>query len=260
MSELSLVRKLSSEGVLRLIMNRPEVHNAFDDQQAQRLIDALLAAGEDSRVRVVVLEGAGKSFSAGGDINYMRRMGGNSYEDNLTDARRLATLMKTLNFLPKPTIARVQGAAMGGGAGLICCCDIAIGAPGARLALSEIKIGMVPATIAPYVVRAIGQRAARRLFLTGEIVAAEHARTLGFLSEVVAEEHLDRRVGELAQVLLGNAPAGLGKAKRIIEDVSGGSIDEEMIGKTVRLIADIRDSSEGREGLSAFLERREPQW
>lgn len=260
MSDSSLIQEQSETGVLRIIMNRPEVHNAFDDIQIQRLIEALSNAENDPTVKVVILEGLGKSFSAGGDINYMRRMGSNTYEDNIEDASRLALLMKTLNFLPKPTIARVHGAAMGGGVGLVCCCDFAIGTPQAKLALSEIKLGMVPATIAPYVVQTIGAKAARRLFMTGEMLNADSALKLGLLSEVVDEAQLDTRIEELTGVLLANAPNGLSKAKQIVVDVAHGEIDDDMIAGTVKFIADIRDSDEGREGLSAFLEKRRPVW
>ncbi|QQD18579.1 enoyl-CoA hydratase/isomerase family protein [Spongiibacter nanhainus] len=260
MSESELVQELSADGKLRLIMNRPEVHNAFDDRQVANLTDALLAAAENPGVRLVVIEGRGKNFCAGGDINYMRRMGENTFQENVEDARRLATLMKVLNDLPKPTIARVQGAAMGGGVGLVCCCDIAVGEPNTFLALSEIKIGMVPATIAPYVVKTIGPKPARRLFMTGEKVSASRAEALGMLSEVVADGSLDSRIAEISTTLLANAPSGLAKAKQIIERVSRGGIDEKMIEDTVRFIAEIRDSTEGREGLSAFLEKRKPNW
>ncbi|MBW2941330.1 enoyl-CoA hydratase-related protein [Zhongshania aquimaris] len=260
MSDSTLIQEQSETGVLRIILNRPEVHNAFDDIQIQSLIEALSYAQSDPTVKVVILEGSGKSFSAGGDINYMRRMGSNTYEDNIEDASRLALLMKTLNFLPKPTIARVHGAAMGGGVGLVCCCDFAIASPAAKLALSEIKLGMVPATIAPYVVQTIGPKAARRLFMTGEMLSADSALKLGFLSELVEEDQLDVRIAELAAVLLANAPNGLSKVKKIVSDVSHGEIDDDMIAGTVKFIADIRDSDEGREGLSAFLEKRPPAW
>jgi len=260
MSDTELLQELSSNGVLRLTMNRPEVHNAFDDHQALRLITALEAAAANPEVRIVVLGSNGKSFSAGGDINYMRKMGSNTYQQNLADGGQLAKLMKTLNFLPKPTIARVQGAAMGGGVGLVCCCDIVVGSPKARLALSEIKLGVLPATISPYVVRSIGEKAARRLFMTGEMVDADWALRLGFLSEIVAEENLDPRIDEIAEMLLKNAPKGLGLAKQLVFDVAEGDISEEMIQHTVKFITDVRDSDEGREGLSAFLEKRAPNW
>ncbi|MCK9502813.1 MAG: enoyl-CoA hydratase-related protein [Porticoccaceae bacterium] len=261
MSENALLQELTPKGVLHLTMNRPEIHNAFDDHQVVRLIAALEDAATNPNVKVVVLASNGKSFSAGGDINYMRRMGSNTYEENLADGGQLAKLMHTLNFLPKPTIARVQGAAMGGGVGLVCCCDIAIGTTKARLALSEIKIGMLPATISPYVVRTIGEKAARRLFMTGEMVDAQWAQALGFLSEVVdTDEQLDAKIEEIADTLLKNAPRGLAKAKQLVFDVAQGDVDETMVQYTIKFIADVRDSHEGREGLSAFLEKRAPNW
>ncbi len=260
MSDSELLQHLDPRGVLTLTMNRPDVHNAFDDAQQQRLIEALEAAVSDPAVRVVVLAGSGKSFSAGGDLKYMRRMGNNSYQENLADAGRLAHLLKLLNDFPKPTIARVQGAAMGGGVGLVCCCDIAIGSDAARFALSEVKVGMVPATISPYVVRSIGEKAARRLFLTGEMVDAERALRVGYLSEVVAEAELDAKVAEVVQQLLNNAPEGLAKAKWIIGEVFARPLDATVVTKTVELIAEVRESDEGKEGLSAFLEKRAPAW
>ena len=248
------------KSILHLIMNRPDVHNAFDDHQIARLTEALNEAATDTKVRIVVLSSTGKSFSAGGDLNYMRRMSSNSYAENLTDANALATLMKTLNFFPKPTIAKVQGAARGGGVGLISCCDIAIGSDSANLSLSEVKVGMVPATIAPYVIKAIGEKAARRLFLTAEILNAEQAKVAGFLSEVVGDDQLDSTVEELANSLLNNAPEGMRQAKQAVFNYADGAVTEEMIASTVKLIADVRNSDEGKEGLSAFLEKRKPNW
>lgn len=255
-----LLVALEPRGVLRLTMNRPEVHNAFDDHQALRLLQALDAAASDDAVRVVVLGATGKSFSAGGDLNYMRRMGGNSYEENLRDAGQLARLMKTLNFFPRPTIARVQGGAFGGAVGLVSCCDIAIGTPRARFALSEARVGMAPATIAPYVVRAIGEKSARRFFTTAETISAERALALNLLSEVVAEDALDDAIEAVISALLSNGPAAVGKAKGIVFDVADGAVTEGMIEHTVRFIADIRGSDEGREGLNAFLQKRAPLW
>jgi len=260
MSDNSLLRDLSPEGVLRLTMNRPEVHNAFDDHQVRRLLDALDSAAEDSAVRVVILASEGKSFSAGGDIDYMRRMGNNSYEENLADGGQLARLMKTLNFLPRPTIARVQGAAMGGGVGLACCCDFAIGSPRALFATSEVKLGMVAATISPYVAATVGEKAARRMFIGALPVKAEQALSLGLLSDLVPEEELDAAVDALAETLLENAPGAVRRSKALAFEVSSGPISDEMIDDTVKLIADVRDSDEGREGLSAFLEKRPPKW
>ncbi len=259
MSE-ELKSHLSDKGVLTLTMNRPDVHNAFDEHQILRLTKAIQKAESDSSVRIVVLAGEGRSFSAGGDINYMRQMGHNNYDENVEDASRLALLMKTLNFLPKPTIAKVQGAAMGGGVGLVSCCDFAIGSSRAKFALSEVKLGMIPATIGPYVVRTIGENNARRLFLSGQTIDAAHALNIGFLSELVNDDQLVDAVDTLCQQLLKNAPNSLALAKKLAIEVADTDITDEMIEKTVKTIADIRDSDEGREGLSAFLEKRPPTW
>ncbi len=252
--------KTNTKGIRTITMNRPEVHNAFDDNQVQRLIQAFESAATDNNVRVVVLAGAGKSFSAGGDIDYMRRMGENSYEQNLADGGQLAQLMKSLNNLPKPTIARVQGATMGGGVGLVCCCDYAIGSPRARFATSEVKLGVLPATIAPYVVATIGEKAARRMFMSGQPVSDEQAVALGILSDVVPEEKLDSAVEALADTLVKNGPDAVRLAKQLTFDVSHRPVSEDLIAATVRLIADVRDSDEGREGLNAFLQKRPPNW
>jgi methylglutaconyl-CoA hydratase len=251
---------LATNGILRITMNRPEVHNAFDDHQIARLTTALDEAASNPSVRVIIISGNGKNFSAGGDINYMRRMGGNSYEDNLADGGKLARLMKTLNGISKPTIARVQGAAMGGGVGLVSCCDFAIGTPASKLTLSEVKLGMIPATISPYVVMTIGEKAARRLFMSAETVQGHEARALGFFSGVVEEDELDTAVDALAATLLKNAPAAVGLSKQLATMVAAGDISDQLISETVKLIADVRDSNEGREGLSAFLEKRAPSW
>ncbi len=255
-----LLLHLSEKGVLRLTMNRTDVHNAFDDHQIIRITEVLEAASESEQVKVVVLGSAGRSFSAGGDLNYMRRMGQHSYDENYADAGRLAKLLEVLNFLPQPTIARVQGAAFGGGVGLICCCDMAVGTPRVKMALSEVKLGMVPATIGPYVVRTLGEKAARRLFITGEIVRAEEAKSLGFLNKIVDEEQLDEAVNEWVEKILKNAPNAVRAAKKLVFDVASGAVTDEMIEGTIKLIADTRDSEEGREGLTAFLEKRPPNW
>lgn len=257
-NELEVV--LADTGILRITMNRPEVHNAFDDHQIARFTAALEAAASNPAVRVLVIASNGKNFSAGGDINYMRRMGGNSYDENLADGGQLARLMKTLNGIPKPTIARVQGAAMGGGVGLVSCCDFAIGTPASKLTLSEVKLGIIPATISPYVVMTIGEKAARRLFMSALPVQGHEALTLGFLSEVVEEDQLDAAVDALADTLLKNAPSAVALSKRLATQVAAGDINDQLIHETVKLIADVRDSDEGREGLSAFLEKRTPSW
>lgn len=256
----ALIQELDERGVLRLTMNRPAVHNAFDDEQIVRLTEALNAAGKNEKVRLVILGSTGKSFCAGGDLNYMRRMGTLNYEENLADAGRLATLLHTLNFLPRPTIARAQGAAFGGGVGLISCCDMAIGTPYLKMALSEVRLGIAPATIAPYVVRAIGERQSRRLFLTGEIIRADRAKEIGFISDIAEADELDNAIENVIASILQNGPQAVRGAKQAIFNVTDAKVEDEMIAKTVKMIADMRDSEEGREGMSAFLEKRKASW
>ena len=190
----------------------------------------------------------------------MRRMGSNSYQENIDDGGQLAQLMYTLNFLPKPTIARIQGAAMGGGVGLACCCDFAVGSPSALFATSEVKLGMVAATISPYVVSTVGEKAARRMFMSALPVRAEQALNLGLLSDLVAESELDAAIDTLSDTLLQNAPGAVRRSKQLAFDVSSQPFSQDMISATVKLIADVRDSEEGREGLNAFLEKRPPNW
>ncbi|MBT5570301.1 MAG: enoyl-CoA hydratase/isomerase family protein [Alphaproteobacteria bacterium] len=246
--------------VARITMARPEKHNAFDDVLIGELNEVFTRVSVDSGVRVVVLEGAGKSFSAGADLGWMQRMADYSETENLDDARVLAEMMRRLNEIPKPTIARVQGAAFGGGVGLVAACDIAVASERANFCLSETRLGLIPSVISPYVVEAIGARASRRYFQTAERFSAEVACDLGLVHEVVPEESLDGRIADLAAVLLDNGPAAMAASKDLIRRVSAGPIDAAMIDDTAQRIADIRATDEGREGLSAFLEKREAAW
>lgn len=259
MSE-ELITHLDSRGVFTITMNRPSVHNAFDEQQIARLTDTLKEASELSAVKLVVLGAVGKHFSAGADINYMQRMGRNSREENLADASALAALMKTLDRVPKPTVAKVQGAAYGGAVGLICCCDIVIGSTSTVLSLSEVKIGLVPATIGPYVVHAIGKRAARHLFISGDRITATAAQGLGFLHHVVDDELLDDALGNVVDGLLNNSPNAMLVAKQLVFNMSMASITDDMIEQSVNTIANIRETDEAKEGLAAFLEKRRAAW
>lgn len=259
MSE-ELISHLDSRGVLSITMNRPEVHNAFDEQQIARLTRALESAASNDDVKLIVLGSDGKHFCAGADINYMQRMGDNTRKQNLEDAAALAGLMKTLNTLAKPTVARIQGAAYGGAVGLICCCDIAVGATSTVLSLSEVKIGLVPATIGPYVIRAVGQRTARRLFISGERIAAHAAQSMGLLHSVVEDELLEDAVDGVVDALLENSPNAMAVAKQVVFSLAADSVTDEMIAKSIEIIADIRESEEGREGTAAFLEKRSPSW
>jgi len=255
-----LITHLDSLGVLSITMNRPDVHNAFDEQQIARMTEVLQKAAVNPDVKVIVLGSDGKHFCAGADINYMQRMGGNTREQNLDDAAALAGLMQTLNTIPKPTIARVQGAAYGGAVGLVCCCDIAIGATSTVMSLSEVKIGLVPATIGPYVIRAVGQRTARRLFISGERVAAHAAQSMGLLHSVVEDELLDDAVQGVVTALLENSPNAMAVAKQVVFELAPDEITDDMIAYTVETIADVRESDDGREGTAAFLDKRSASW
>jgi methylglutaconyl-CoA hydratase len=261
MSEQSILMAVDERGVATLTMNRPELHNAFDDALISALTAELKRLGDDDRVRVVQLAGSGKSFSAGADLGWMRRMAGYTREQNLADAQALAELMQTLNSLPKPTVALVQGAAYGGGVGLIACCDIVLAVQGATFCLSEVRLGLIPAVISPYVVQAMGARACRRYFQSAEAFTAPEARQLGLVHEVVADgAALAARAAFLTGQLLQNGPVAMAEAKRLVAMVAGRPLDPGLIGATAELIAQRRASPEGKEGLSAFLEKRPPVW
>jgi len=248
--------------VARIALARPDLHNAFDDLLIADLTAALAAIGADRDVRAVVLTGNGASFSAGADIQWMRRMAQASEADNQADSERLATLMRTLNFLPQPTIARVNGAAFGGGVGLVACCDIAVAADGAKFALSEVKLGLVPAVISPYVVAAIGLREARRLFLTGETIDAADAWRIGLVHHVVAAADLDATVDRQLDLLAKGGPQAQREAKRLALAM-GGMNPERAVAvdrENAALIARLRVSAEGQAGLGAFLDKRAASW
>ena len=259
---MSTALAIEHQGPLGLItLNRPERHNAFDDALIEELTAALRAMEAEEAVRIVVLSGAGKSFSAGADLNWMKRMAGFSKDENQRDAMQLGALMRTLAHLRKPTLARVQGAAYGGGVGLVACCDIAVASQGATFSLSEVKLGLVPAVISPYVVAAIGERAARRYFLSGERFDAAEAWRLGLVHELApTEEELDAKLGEIVDALLACGPAAQREAKDLVRAVSGRPVTSELIQDTAERIARIRSSQEGREGVNAFLEKRRASW
>ncbi|MBI1920023.1 MAG: enoyl-CoA hydratase/isomerase family protein [Geobacter sp.] len=251
---------IDDRGVATLTMNRPEVHNAFDDALIAALTGELRRLEADDRVRVVVLAAAGRSFSAGADLSWMRRMADYTREENLADALGLAELMRTLNDLKKPTIASIQGAAFGGGVGLVACCDVAVASRRVTFCLSEVKLGLIPAVISPYVVEAIGPRAARRYFQSAEPFDAAEAHRLGLVHEVVAEEELATAVDKLSGAFLANGPRAMTAAKKLVARVASGPIDEAMVRDTAERIAAARASDEGKEGLCAFLEKRKPAW
>lgn len=261
MTENTILTDIDERGVARLTINRPELHNAFDDLLIAELTAELKSLEANPLVRVVQLAGSGKSFSAGADLSWMRRMAGYSNEQNLADAAGLAELMRTLDRLSKPTVAMVQGAAYGGGVGLVACCDVALAVGQASFCLSEVKLGLIPAVISPYLVAAIGSRAARRYFLTAEAFDAVEAQRIGLVHEVVVDqERLEDAAERLTAQLLKNGPAALSAAKDLLQRVSRGIVDDEMIADTAGRIAAIRATDEGREGLAAFLEKRPPAW
>lgn len=253
--------KIDPRGVATLWLSNPEKHNAFDDAMIADLLAAFDRLGKDDGVRLIVLAAEGKSFSAGADLSWMKRMAHFSYEDNIRDAQALAALFRQLNALPKPTIARVQGAAFGGAVGLVSCCDIAVASARASFALSEVKIGLVPATISPYVVAAIGAKAARRYFLTGERFDADTAQRLGLLNVVVADDSaMDEEINRFIELLLGNGSNAIRVSKQLIFTVANKDIDDELVRHTSEAIARARVSAEGQEGLSAFVGKRPAAW
>ena len=253
---------IEHQGPVGLItMNRPERHNAFDDVLIQELTTALRSMEAEDAVRVVVLSGAGPSFSAGADLNWMKRLAGFSKDENERDAMQLAALMRTLAHLRKPTIARVHGPAYGGGVGLVACCDIAMGSHGATFALSEVRLGLIPAVISPYVVAAIGERAARRYFISGERFDSGEAWRLGLLHDIApTDEEMDGRLNDLVDAMLQCGPVAQREAKELVRAVAGRPVTSELIQDTATRIARLRSSPEGREGVSAFLEKRRAPW
>lgn len=246
--------------VATIWMNRPEVFNAFNEELIADLTDACLALDNNPAVRVVVLAGRGKHFSAGADLNWMRRAANASEADNLQDARRFARMLRTLSGLSKPTLARVQGGALGGGTGLAAACDMAVASSDAVFSTSEVKFGIIPAVISPYVLRAIGARHALRYFQSGERISAERALAIGLVGEVAAPEQLDAAVAALVQTLLAGAPSAQRAAKELIAAVHGRPIDDTTMEQTARRIAAQRATPEGRDGVAAFLDKRPPVW
>jgi len=249
-----------ARGVATVSLNRPELHNAFDDALIRRLVETFEALVADTAVRAVVLRGEGKSFSAGGDLNWMRRMARYSHEENLADARELARLMRVWNGLPKPTVARVHGSVFAGGLGLVAGADIAVAEEGTIFCVSEARLGLVPATISPYLVAAMGARTARRYFLTAERFSAREALRIGLVHEVVPAAGLDATVETILAALLEAGPRAQTRSKRLIAEVADRPIGEAVIELTVRAIAEARASEEAREGLAAFFEKRKPGW
>jgi methylglutaconyl-CoA hydratase len=243
-----------------ITLNRPDVRNAFNDEVIAEITQAFTELGQRDDVRCIVLAAVGSAFCAGADLNWMRRMADYSREENLADAAKLAEMLRVIYECPKPTVARVQGDVYAGGMGLVACCDVAVSVELAGYCLSEVKLGLIPATISPYVIRALGARASHRYFLTAERFSAQEALRLGFVHEVVSSDQLDAKVEEITQALVKNSPNAVKVCKKLVHDVAGAEIRQPLVAKTVEGIADIRSSAEGREGVSAFLSKRKPSW
>ncbi|WP_350561391.1 enoyl-CoA hydratase/isomerase family protein [Psychrobacter sp. CAL346-MNA-CIBAN-0220] len=246
--------------VATVTLNRPEKRNAFNDEMISELTAAFEQLGANDKVRVVVLAAAGKAFCAGADLNWMRAMADYSYEENLADADKLAQMLKTIYECPKPTIAAIQGDVYAGGMGLVAACDVAFAVKIANFCLSEVRLGLAPATISPYVIRAMGARAAQRYFLSAEVFDAKKARQLGFIHDRVSEESLDDVVSAFCKNVVKNSPEAVKACKTLLHEVAGQPMTEKLIKKTVKGIADIRASEQGKEGVQAFLQKRRPAW
>jgi methylglutaconyl-CoA hydratase len=250
----------TTDGVVFVTINRPQTKNAFDAATIAALYEAFETRHGADKVRVVFIRGAGGTFSAGADLNWMRDAADWSEGDNRDDAMGLAKMLKALHEVPALTVALVEGAAMGGGAGIVAACDMAVAVEGARFAFSEVKLGLIPATIAPYVIEAVGARRARQLFLTANIFDADYAAHAGLIDMVLPEGSVDEFISMLTDSLSANAPGAMGDAKRLVNDVAGEEIDNRLLEETAKRIARARVSAEGQEGVRAFLDKRAPSW
>lgn len=251
---------LTQGGVQTITLSRPDVRNAFNDEVIAELKNAFLAVAQDPAVRCVVLAAEGPAFCAGADLNWMRRMADYTRNENLADAGELAAMLCAIYECPKPTIARVQGDVYAGGMGLVAACDMAVSVDTANYCLSEVKLGLIPATISPYVIRAMGARAAHRYFLTAERFGAFEAHRIGLVHEVVSADALDAKVAELTHALVSASPNAVRACKKLVQDVADREINDALVAHTVAGIADIRASSEGKEGVQSFLQKRKPNW
>ena len=249
-----------NNGIARITLNNPKKQNAFDDEIILDLINILSEIEQSEDIRLVVLSSNGKNFSAGADLNWMKRMSNSDYDANMRDASALTTMLQKLNNLAQPTLVIIKGAVFGGGVGLVSCCDIAIASNDSIFSLSEVKVGLVPATIGPYVIRAIGERNARRFFTSGERFGAEVAKNINLVHEVIEESELEVKVEFYEKLFRKNGPKAVLAAKKIVADISNKEIDSSVISHTCKVISELRMSDEGKEGVSAFLEKRDPNW
>lgn len=263
LNDLSNLRALEvtvSEHIATVTLARPDKRNAFNDEVIEALTIAFTLLGQDDEVRAIVLAAQGEVFCAGADLSWMQAMADYSREENLADADKLAQMLKTIYECPKPTVAAIQGDVYAGGIGLIAVCDVAVAVKSACFCLSEVRLGLVPATISPYVIRAIGARAAHRYFLTAEVFDAKVARRIGLIHERVSDEALADTIARLCSKWRNASPNAIKQCKKLLHEVAGVPIDEALIAKTVTSIADIRASDEGREGVQSFLQKRKPAW
>lgn len=259
-NQSSVLYQVDDRGIATVTLNNPDKHNAFDEHIIAALTESFQRATNDTSVRAMVLQANGKSFCAGADLGWMKKMAAYSEQENQQDAEKLATMLHTLYSMPKLTIARVQGAAFGGAVGLVACCDVAVGSKLSKFCLSEVKLGLIPATISPYVVEAMGARVCKRYFQTAEVFSARRARRLGLLSEVVAEQELDQYINDIVGQVLNNGPVAVQEAKALVDHVKFRAISADLRFETSEMIAKIRVSEEGQEGLNAFLNKRAPAW
>ena len=249
-----------TDKVATVTLNRPELRNAFNEQAIAELALAFDELGRNELVRAIVLAANGPAFCAGADLNWMKKMAGYSHDENQADAARLADMLRTIYLCPKPVVAKVQGDCYAGGMGLVAACDIVVAAEGVNFCLSEVKLGLIPATISPYVIKAMGEQAARRYFLTAERFDAAAAQRMGFAHEVVPMEALDTTVAGIVKALVSNSPHAVAQAKALVREVVGQPVSDALLLDTAQRIAAIRASDEGREGVSSFLEKRKPSW
>ena len=252
--------KIETGAVATVTLSRPEVRNAFNDEVIAELTQAFTELGKNDAVRAIVLAAEGPAFCAGADLNWMRRMADYTHAENLADAAQLAEMLRVIYTCPQPTVARIQGDVYAGGMGLVAACDMAVSVDTANYCLSEVKLGLYPATISPYVIRAMGARAAHRYFLTAERFDAAEALRIGFVHAVVAADQLDDKVAELTKALVSASPNAVKACKTLLHEVAGQAIDSALIAHTVQGIAGIRASSEGKEGVQSFLQKRKPNW
>lgn len=252
---ISIADKLAT-----VTLNRPDVRNSFNEQTINEIASAFDELGRNELVRAIVLAANGPAFCAGADLNWMKKMAGYSYSENQADAMQLAQMLRTIYLCPKPVVAKVQGDCYAGGMGLVAACDIAVAVQEANFCLSEVKLGLIPATISPYVIKAMGENAARRYFLTAERFSAAEAHRVGFVHEVAAADALDAKVAEIVKSLLGNSPNAVKEAKALVRDVVDRPVTDELLADTAQRIANIRASEQGREGVQSFLEKRKPNW